>query len=204
MKAIILAAGRGSRMGELTNSIPKPLIDFKGKPLLSYKLEALPQEITEAIIIVGYMGDAVRERFGVTFTRPNGGSISLLYIEQPEPKGTGDAISRAIPLLGDEYALVVMGDDIYDSSDLSILASDAAAKHWSMLFHMGLDDTFTYTGACVIDKRFNEIPLVAIKDGSETGLPQTLAVAAMKFGVDVRLRFTQTWRKMNKPEDLEA
>jgi dTDP-glucose pyrophosphorylase len=203
MKAIILAAGRGSRMGELTNSIPKPLIDFKGKPLLSYKLEALPQEITEAIIIVGYMGDAVRERFGSPFTRPSGDSISLLYIEQPEPKGTGDAISRAIPLLGDEYALVVMGDDIYDSSDLSILANDAAAQHWSMLFHMGLDDTFTYTGACVIDKRFSEIPLVAIKNGSETGLPQTLAMAAMKFGVDVRLRFTQTWRKMNKPEDLE-
>jgi hypothetical protein len=69
---------------------------------------------------------------------------------------------------------------------------------------MGLDDTFTYTGACVINKRFNEIPLVAIKDGSEAGLPQTLAVAAMKFGINTQLRFTQTWRKMNKPEDLES
>ena len=54
MKAIILAAGRGTRMGNLTEEIPKPMLLYKGKNLIEYKIDILPEEINEVLIVVGY------------------------------------------------------------------------------------------------------------------------------------------------------
>ena len=64
MQAIILAAGRGTRMGELTKETPKPMLKIKNKPILEYKLNALPEEITEVIFVIGYLGDAIKNYFG--------------------------------------------------------------------------------------------------------------------------------------------
>ena len=50
MQAVILAAGRGTRMRELCDSCPKPMVPILGKPLLEWRLETLPTEITEVII----------------------------------------------------------------------------------------------------------------------------------------------------------
>ena len=113
-----------------------------------------------------------------------------------------DALERARDHIGHDHVIVMMGDDIYDAADINSLCEDARNSRWSMLFHSGLDDSFTYTGGCVINERIFDIPAVPIKDGSETGLPQTLAAASIKFDIPVQMRLTRTWRKMNKPEDL--
>ena len=68
MKAVILAAGQGTRLRPLTNHLPKCLVQVHGKPLLQYQLEALEQVgIEHCIIVVGYLGDQVQHQFGPRF-----------------------------------------------------------------------------------------------------------------------------------------
>jgi len=64
MQCVILVAGRGTRMGKLTDSCPKPMLPIKGKPKLVYTLENLPEEIDEVILVIGYLGEQIRNFFG--------------------------------------------------------------------------------------------------------------------------------------------
>jgi dTDP-glucose pyrophosphorylase len=203
MKAIILAAGRGSRMGSLTDDVPKPLIEWRGKSLLAHKLDSLPANVDTVGIAVHYKAEAVVERIGQSHARPDGTTLSIQYIHLDKIVGTGDALYQCHDFAGNDHVMVLMGDDIYSAKDMADLADDIDKQAWSMLFHMGLDDTFTYTGACVIGPGIFSIPPVAIKDGTEFGLPQTIATLAMDHGQHVRIRFTKDWKKMNKPEDLQ-
>ena len=67
MQAVILAAGHGTRMDELTTAVPKPMLEVAGKPLLEYKLDALPDHIDEVVLIVGYLGNVIRQHFGALY-----------------------------------------------------------------------------------------------------------------------------------------
>ena len=71
MQAIILAAGRGTRLNYLTENCPKPLIKINGKPILEYTLSSLPSQINEIIIIIGYLGEKIRKTFGNKFRNIN-------------------------------------------------------------------------------------------------------------------------------------
>jgi NDP-sugar pyrophosphorylase family protein len=65
MKAIILAGGRGSRLGKLTESKPKPLVEVSGKPILEHLIQnAIEAGIREYLINVGYLGHMIQEYFG--------------------------------------------------------------------------------------------------------------------------------------------
>ena len=60
MQVVILAAGRGTRMGDLTSDTPKPLLKVKDKTLLEYKLDVLPDSISEVIFVIGYKQEQIR------------------------------------------------------------------------------------------------------------------------------------------------
>src|SRR5207244_11876799 len=65
MKAVVLAAGEGTRMRPLTANLPKPLLPVAGKPFLRHGLEALRAAgIKELAILIGWQGHRIRERFG--------------------------------------------------------------------------------------------------------------------------------------------
>ena len=64
MQVVILAAGRGTRMGGLTERVPKSLLEVAGKTLLEHKFDILPDDVDEIIIVVGYLGDKIREWYG--------------------------------------------------------------------------------------------------------------------------------------------
>jgi len=116
MRAVILAAGRGQRFGLLTQDMPKPLITVANKPLISHVFDALPMNICECIIIVGYLGEMIMARLGTHY-----GNIRLHYAWQ-EKSGTGGALLAARPLLcqGEKF-LVVGSDDIFGSGELDKL-----------------------------------------------------------------------------------
>src|SRR5262252_7889932 len=64
-KAVILAAGRGKRMRELTNEVPKPMVEVRGKPILHHILDGLGSaNIEEVLIVVGYRKEAIQDYFG--------------------------------------------------------------------------------------------------------------------------------------------
>ena len=79
-RAVILAAGKGTRLQPLTWNVPKCLVEVGGVPLLERALNALAsQGLTEAVIVVGYGGDAIRERIGCCFA-----GLAISYVEAPD------------------------------------------------------------------------------------------------------------------------
>jgi MurNAc alpha-1-phosphate uridylyltransferase len=112
MRGMILAAGRGERMGPLTAETPKPLLDLAGQSLLERQLQRLAVAgVHEVVINLSYRGDQIRqaigsgERFG----------LSISYSQEPEvPLETAGGIVAALPRLGSEPFVVVNADVVSD------------------------------------------------------------------------------------------
>jgi glucose-1-phosphate thymidylyltransferase len=109
MKAIIPVAGIGTRLRPHTHTAPKVLLQVAGKPILAHILDELQaigfQEIT---FIVGYKGEMIREFVTKTY------SFKSNFVEQPQMKGLGHAISLAADLhRNDDKVLIVLGDTIF-------------------------------------------------------------------------------------------
>ena len=117
MKAVILAAGKSTRTYPLTVTRPKPLLPVANKALLARQLDALAGLVDEAILVVGYRQEMIRERFGERY-----GEIRLTYVEQTEQLGTGHAVLQCAAHL-DGPVLVLNGDDLYAPEDLRALVS---------------------------------------------------------------------------------
>src|ERR1700751_6309877 len=91
-KAVILAAGRGTRMRDLTGELPKPMIKVRGKPVLQHIVEGLRDAgIRDCLIVVGYRADAVRDFFG------DGSQYKfrIQYKTQTVQDGTGRVVELA-------------------------------------------------------------------------------------------------------------
>lgn len=116
MDAIILAAGRGARLRPLTDTTPKPLIPVAGRGTLPRLLDVLPKSVSRVVIVVGYLGDKIREEIG---TVSHGCPVE--YATQEVLDGTGGALRWARPLIRSERFLVIMGDDLYAACDLEHL-----------------------------------------------------------------------------------
>lgn len=119
MKAMILAAGLGTRMRPLTLSTPKPLLDVAGKPLIVYHLERLAAAgFSQVVINHSWLGEQLEQQLG------NGArwGINIRYSPEQEPLETGGGIYRALPLLSDgEAPFVVINGDVLCDYDLSAL-----------------------------------------------------------------------------------
>jgi dTDP-glucose pyrophosphorylase len=110
-KAVLLAAGRGIRMRELTVELPKPMIEVRGKPVLQHIVEGLRDAgIREFFIIVGYRADAVQNFFG-------DGSrykIAIQYATQVVQDGTGRVVDIARNFAGNSAFVLSYGDILVD------------------------------------------------------------------------------------------
>ena len=117
MKAMILAAGYGTRLRPLTERLPKPLLPIGGRPLLEWNLLLLKKHgITHALINLHHLGDQIVETFG-------DGSrygMRLAYSHEPVILGTGGGIKQAQPYFEDRPVLVLNGDTLSDC-DLTAL-----------------------------------------------------------------------------------
>lgn len=116
MKAVILAAGEGKRMGPLTVDIPKPMLRLAGRPLLEHLLESLPASVDEVILVVGYRADQIKAHFGEHF-----GRFRIHYVHQEKPEGTARALALSKHLLGQERFLSLYADDLHGRDDLEAL-----------------------------------------------------------------------------------
>lgn len=106
-KAVLLAAGRGTRMRELTEDLPKPMIPVRGKPILQHIVEGLREAgVTHFQIIVGYRADVVQDFFG-------DGSrfgVSVEYATQVVQDGTGRVVELARDFAGADPFILSYGD----------------------------------------------------------------------------------------------
>jgi len=118
MKAVILAAGLGTRMRPLTFTKPKFLLPIAGKPALDHVLLLLKNVgVSEIGMIVGYGKEQIMERYG------DGSKlgIKLEYLHQRELLGTANAVSLAEDFISGENFLVMNGDTLVDQESLNLL-----------------------------------------------------------------------------------
>ena len=98
MIAMILAAGRGERLRPLTESMPKALVEVRGRSLLERHLDAVKEAGVDTVVInLGWLGEQIADRIG------SGSRYGLAVVYSPEGEDileTGGGIQRAVPMLG--------------------------------------------------------------------------------------------------------
>ncbi len=142
MDAIVLAAGKGTRMGPLCTRRPKPLLPVAGRPLLIRLLDDLEAVGAKRIfVVVHHQADQVQAAVAAW-----NGSAQTVCVEQGEPRGTGHAVAAAVAAGADKDALLVMGDCLVSKDDLAGLA----AADGFVLGAVRVDDPTKY-GALDVD-----------------------------------------------------
>jgi NDP-sugar pyrophosphorylase family protein len=108
MKAVILAAGKGTRMGELTSHLPKPMVQVEGKPVLEHIVEGLRDEagVREFFIVTGWCGEVIRDHFG----DGSHWGVRISFGEQKVQDGTGKAADPAREWVGSDRFILSYGD----------------------------------------------------------------------------------------------
>ena len=117
MKALILAGGRGKRLKQITDYVPKPLIPLNNIPILEWQIRFLKKNgIKEVIICTGYKTDQIENYLDI---KKNFG-IKIHFSIEKKPLGTGGAIKNAKKFLN-EKSFFVMNGDVLTNLDLKLL-----------------------------------------------------------------------------------
>jgi NDP-sugar pyrophosphorylase family protein len=107
-KAVILAAGRGTRMKDLTLAAPKPMLTAGGHPILEHLLERLIEAgYSEALIVTGYRAESIEDYF-------RDYRFPLHFVRQSPIDGTATAALLACPFVGQDDFLLTFGDILAD------------------------------------------------------------------------------------------
>jgi dTDP-glucose pyrophosphorylase len=107
MKAVILAAGKGTRMGELTSDLPKPMLKVQGRPILEHILGGLIDAgIRDVFVVTGYRADVIEGYFG----DGSRWGVRMKYGRQLVQDGTGSAPNIAREFVGSDTFLLTYGD----------------------------------------------------------------------------------------------
>ena len=217
MQAVILAAGLGTRMRPLTDAVAKPLLKIGDRPLLEYTFDALPDEIDEVIVVIGYLGEQIRTYLGEEFR-----GRKIKYVVQEKLEGTAKALWEAKSLLRERF-LVLMADDICAKTDIErclkheramlVMRTKSAGPGGKILL---TDDaelkrveegkshpagSLISTNVFVLTPEFWGYEPIKLRDREgEWGLPQTVAHMAKDFPVAV-VEATR-WIKITTPKDL--
>src|SRR5207247_595618 len=119
MKAVILAAGEGARMGPFTASLPKVMIPVGNRPLLEYVVQALVENgVNDLVFVVGYR----RERIQAHFQDGKAFRARITYVTQTKQLGTAHAVQEARPHLEQTF-LVLNGSNMVDGRFVEDLLS---------------------------------------------------------------------------------
>ncbi|MFT3931838.1 MAG: nucleotidyltransferase family protein [Spongiibacteraceae bacterium] len=220
MKAMILAAGLGTRMRPLTDNTPKPMLRVVGMPLIEHHVRnCVHAGITEIVINHAYLGEQIEKYLG------DGSRFGceIRYSREGEPLDTGGGIFRALPLLRGEVQgdapFIAMNADVWTDYSLKNLLDISLAKS-SALAHLvmtnnppqhpdgdfylsegvvsesGVGERLTWTGIRIIDP--------ALFDGCTDGVFSIVPLLkrAMREGKVSGEYFGGRWFDIGTPERL--
>ncbi len=159
MKAMILAAGVGSRLDPLTRAIPKPMVPVVNRPVIEHiVLDLKKHGFTDILVNLHYLGNVIQEGLG------DGARLGVRISYAPEDKLWGDAgsVKRSEAFFEDEAFLVVGGDDISDIDLSGLMALHREKRAASTIATAVVDDPSQF-GIVVTDEdgritRFLEKP----------------------------------------------
>lgn len=130
MKAVIMAGGQGTRLRTVSSELPKPMVPVCGKPILQYQIENLrDNDITDLILVVGYLGEAIRDYFG----DGSAFGVRIQYYTETYPLGTAGALYFLRESLSENF-LLLMGDLMLSVDFGRFMAAHRAAGGLATLF----------------------------------------------------------------------
>ncbi len=152
-QAVVLAAGRGTRMRNLTEAMPKPMVRVGGKPVLEWIVTGLASAgVRRVLVVVGYRREVITTHFG------NGARFGtkIEYVEQTTQDGTGRVVALAEPFARGEPFLLSYGDILVNPSFYpALLRLDDA----EMLVSVRRAEDVSKGGAVFVNGRFEVIDL---------------------------------------------
>lgn len=175
-KAVILAAGRGTRMAALTAETPKPLLEVAGKALIEHVLDRLKVAgLSEFLIVVGYLGERIRERLEEYPAR-------TVFAEQVEINGTGRAALLAEAFADGEPFLLTFGDILAQAADYVTMIDLMEAGTSAVIAAKDCDDP--YRGAAIYERR-GEVERIVEKPPKGTSSTRWNSAGIYVFGPEV-------------------
>lgn len=151
MKAIILAAGRGTRMRDLTKEIPKPMLKVQGKPILQHIIEGVRAAgIKEFCIVTGFRADVVEDYFKTGSDL----GITIQYARQTVQDGTGKAPELAKPFIGNDDFLLTYGDILVQPTTYSSMIERYRSGPFDALITATPGEDVTKGGLNLFDEEF--------------------------------------------------
>ncbi|MFL6584659.1 MAG: sugar phosphate nucleotidyltransferase [Chthoniobacterales bacterium] len=156
-KAVLLAAGRGTRMRELTSDLPKPMLTVRGKPVLQHVVDGLRGAgISRFLLIVGYRADVVRSHFG----------DSVEYATQTVQDGTGRVVELARDFVGADPFVLSYGDILVDSPNYGrLVVMDEGTE---AIVSVKQNEDVSKGGAVFVNERFE---LIDLREKPQPGEP---------------------------------
>lgn len=122
--AIILAGGPGTRLQDTVPGLPKSMAPVGGRPFLEYLFRYLENNhLNKVVLSLGYMPDPILQHFGQQH-----GNISIQYIIEDEPLGTGGALMKALAYASSENLVVMNGDTLFDVDIQEMLRQHVFSK----------------------------------------------------------------------------
>ena len=169
MKSMILAAGYGKRLGNLTKNIPKPLIEVKGKALIDFHIDKLIAIGCKKIVInVHYLAEKIINHVSAKYID----AVDIVFSHEENILGTGGGIKNAVKHF-DQDDFLVINSDIYSNLDYSYFNNFSSPTVFSVLsdkeqegdfsiksgkVKVSDDKDYTWTGFSIINaKLFNNI-----------------------------------------------
>ncbi len=147
-KAVILAAGKGTRMGSLTQDIPKPMLEVQGKPILQHIVEGMKAAgVSEFVIITGYRAEIIEEFFGDGAAM----GVTIHYARQEVQDGTGKAPELARSALDGAPFLLTYGDILVSPSTYQKLMDAYASGQWNALVTAKAGEEIQKGGVLLVD-----------------------------------------------------
>ena len=176
MKAVVIAAGEGTRLRPLTEDKPKGMVEVAGKPILTHCFEDLVElGADELVVVVGYKKEKIVSHYDDEFR-----GVPITYTHQREPKGIAHALLTAEEHVDDDF-MVMLGDNVFEANLADVVnrqresRADAAflveAVDWEEASRYGVCDTNKYGEIVEVVEKPEEPPSNLVMTGFYTFTP---------------------------------
>jgi glucose-1-phosphate thymidylyltransferase len=176
MKAVVLAAGEGTRLRPLTEDKPKAMVEVDGKPLVSHCFDRLAElGAEEFVVVVGYMKEHIIEYFGDSYE-----DVPITYAHQREQLGLAHALLTVEDHIDDDFMLM-LGDNVFaanlqdvvrrqreDRADAAFLVEEVP---WEEAGRYGVCDTNKYGEIVEVIEKPDDPPTTLVMTGFYTFTP---------------------------------
>ncbi|AXG07712.1 UTP--glucose-1-phosphate uridylyltransferase [Haloplanus rubicundus] len=176
MKAVILAAGKGTRLRPLTEDKPKVLVEVDDKPLIEYAFDSLIDiGVSEFVVVVGYKKEQIMERYDDAYE-----GVPITYAHQREQLGLAHALLTAEPYVDDDFMLM-LGDNVFQANLGDVINRQAEERAdaaflveevpWEEASRYGVCDTNEYGEITRVVEKPDDPPSNLVMTGFYTFTP---------------------------------